>query len=102
MNIREYQRGSTPTLPNSNETNQRTVIRLLNEAILMMAKRDEDKEKRIRILEEEVKRNKGARSPEIHMGEEWILVASRGMFPTLEAHHSNDGFVTQTDYTLAP
>ena len=101
MNAREYQRVTIPLLPRADETNSRTVIRMYNEAILKLIKIDEDKEKRIRLLEEEIKRNKQARNTVKYFGERWrIIISDDGL--QMNAQRSNDNFVTlDVDQMLA-
>jgi len=52
MNLREQQRRSTPSIPSLNEKDLVVITRKLTDSIMMLFKRDEDKEKRIRKLEE--------------------------------------------------
>jgi hypothetical protein len=93
MNAREYQRVTIPPLPKADETNSRTVIRMYNEALLKLIKIDEDKEKRIRQLEEEVKRNKQGRNPVKYFGERWrIIISDDGL--QMNAQRSNNNFQT--------
>ena len=58
MNINEYSRVTVTSLPNTKELNLEKVINLYNSAISLLLKRDEDKEKRIRALENDVGRGK--------------------------------------------
>ena len=52
MNAREIQRVTIPSLPNSNETDQKKVNREIINCLQNLYKRDEDKEKRLRKKEE--------------------------------------------------
>lgn len=51
MNKNEYQRLSMPALPDPGGNDSKTALMLLNEAIHELYKRDADKERRIRELE---------------------------------------------------
>lgn len=74
MNQREYQRITVRTLPNVTD-DLATVVRKLNSEIVALQKRDEDKEKRIRVLEDELKRATGRNSIEKLFGTKWKMVA---------------------------
>jgi hypothetical protein len=52
MNLSEMPRQTIPALPSATEKDQTTVNRKLIDTILMLYKRDEDKEKRLRSIED--------------------------------------------------
>jgi len=73
VNQREYQRVTVRTLPNVTD-DLATVVRKLNAEIIALQKRDEDKEKRIRVLEDELKRATGKTSIEKLFGTRWKII----------------------------
>jgi hypothetical protein len=73
VNAREYGRVTAITLPNKNDSSAEAIRKLTN-SISILLKKDEDKEKRIRLLEDELKRATGRNSVEKMFGPRWKIV----------------------------
>lgn len=103
MNAREYQRITIPSLPRPDEVDLKTLIRKYNDAILLLSKRDELKEKRIQELEELIKRTSGKRAFIKYFGDRYRIRAEDEAPYRLLSEYSTDGFLTiAVETTLAP
>lgn len=89
MNQREIGRVSTFQLPSYSETDLKKVIKLLNSVIETLNIRDSDKEKRIRELEEQIKRGTGKYSKEKYIGTHFKFVEESSVKMSL--YYSPDG-----------
>ena len=73
MNRNEQRRTTTLPLPNPGEKNLQTVVRMLNNAVLDLQKKDSDKEVRVRALEAKQDRGSAKYAPWKHVGRHWFF-----------------------------
>jgi len=113
MRLNELSRVTVPSLPNVNDlkidrngtigiSSMQGIVRKYNDTLLTHSKRDEDKEKRIRAIEEKMSKIYSKKLNPKYFGMDWRINAESGLTPNLTADYSDDGWETYTSYQIAP